>query len=143
MELNGHIDTFPLEHAEPAIRDGSFTGRGATGIQITRSMPCGTKLLAFCRRVEVETGTILNVDFRKMRNGFRCADDAPLVRAVQDVYSEVTGKGLPLAGMRIVGDASVFFSETGVPALYLDRTASVTMGILNRLRWPNWNAPRG
>jgi len=77
------------------------------------------ELLALCWRVEAETSTILNVDFRKTRDGFRCADDAPLVRAVhQDVYSAVTGKDLALAGMRIVGDASVFFSEAGVPALY-------------------------
>ena len=51
-------------------------------------------------------------------DGFRVAEDEPLVVALRDAYLEVTGRDLPLVGSRMVGDAAIFINEGKIPALY-------------------------
>ncbi len=132
-ERNRQLADHPLPHVGPEsifvgeLHGGDFYNRLPTQAHIIGTRRWGpdntfeavqADLLAICRQVEAETGTTLEVDFRKTRDGFRCDEDSALVRAVQSAYTQVTSKPLPLAGMRTVGDASVFYSEGGIPALY-------------------------
>jgi len=132
-ERNRELAQHPLPHVGPEsvfvgeVHGGDFYNRLPTHATVVGTRRWGpdasfeavrVELLALCKRVEEQTGTTLEVDFRKTRDGFRCAEDAPLVRALQTAYGQVTGGSLPFAGMRTVGDASVFYSEGGVPALY-------------------------
>jgi acetylornithine deacetylase len=132
-ERNRQLAEHPLPHVGPEsifvgeLHGGDFYNRLPTQARVVGTRRWGPEsafpdvqddLLALCRRVEEESGTTLRVDFRKTRDAFRCAEDGPLVRAVQQAYARVTGSDLPLAGMRTVGDASVFYAEVGVPALY-------------------------
>jgi len=50
-----------------------------------------------------------------VRDGFRVAEDEPLVIALRRAYTDVTGRGLPLVGTRMVGDAAIFIKEGKVP----------------------------
>jgi acetylornithine deacetylase/succinyl-diaminopimelate desuccinylase-like protein len=70
------------------------------------------------RRVEQETGAAIRLGLTRVRDGFRVAEDEPVVVALRDAYQEVTGRELPLVGSRMVGDASVFTRDGGVPAVY-------------------------
>ncbi len=70
------------------------------------------------RRVEEETGATVRVEFTKTRDGFRLAEDAPIVRSLRGAYATVTGRELPLRGWRSVADAPVFEKVGGVPAVY-------------------------
>jgi acetylornithine deacetylase/succinyl-diaminopimelate desuccinylase-like protein len=132
-ERNRQLAEHPLPHVGPEsifvgeLHSGDFYNRLPTQARVVGMRRWGPQntfeavdadLRALCKGVEEETGTTLQVDFRKTRDGFLCAEDAPLVLAVQRAYTQVTGRELPPAGMRTVGDASVFYSEGCVPALY-------------------------
>jgi len=69
------------------------------------------------RQVEAETGAEVRLGLARMRDGFRVAEDEPVVAALRRAYQTVTGAPLPLAGSRMVGDAAIF-TRAGVPALY-------------------------
>jgi acetylornithine deacetylase/succinyl-diaminopimelate desuccinylase-like protein len=71
-----------------------------------------------CRQVGREFGLAIELHFEKQRDGFRIAEDSPLVVAVQRAYREVNGRDLPLAGLRTVADVPVFSQVAGVPAVY-------------------------
>ena len=65
-----------------------------------------------------KTTAAIRLDLVKTKDGFRVAEDEPLVRTLQDAYREVTGRPLPLGGFTAVGDASNFVNEGGVPTVY-------------------------
>jgi acetylornithine deacetylase/succinyl-diaminopimelate desuccinylase-like protein len=69
---------------------------------------------------QVEQDTWARVDLRltPVRDGFRVAENEPIVVALRRAYAEVTGQELPLAGSRMVGDAAIFIKEGKVAALY-------------------------
>ncbi len=46
------------------------------------------------------------------------AEDDPLVMSVRSAYATVTGKELPLTGIRMVGDAAIFIRDGHIPAVY-------------------------
>lgn len=73
---------------------------------------------ALCRQVAEETGAAVELTFTKARDGFIIDETAPLVLAVRGAYTRVTGKELPLGGLRSVADASIFNQVGGIPALY-------------------------
>jgi acetylornithine deacetylase/succinyl-diaminopimelate desuccinylase-like protein len=73
---------------------------------------------ALCRRIEQETGTSVELKLTKARDGFLIDERDPLVLAVRAAYQRVTGRELPLGGLRSVADASVFNQIGGIPALY-------------------------
>jgi acetylornithine deacetylase/succinyl-diaminopimelate desuccinylase-like protein len=76
------------------------------------------EVAALCRQVETETGTRVELTLTKARDGFLVDEHDPLVLAVRQSYQSVTGKELPLGGLRSVADASVFNQVGGIPALY-------------------------
>jgi acetylornithine deacetylase/succinyl-diaminopimelate desuccinylase-like protein len=63
-------------------------------------------------------GVTLDLQFEKVRDGFRTPTDHPLVGALQQAYTAETGRPMPLTGIRIVADAPVFEKEGGIPCLY-------------------------
>lgn len=76
------------------------------------------ELTGMAARVEAETGAQVALNLIPVRDGFRVAEHEPLVAALRQSYSEVSGKELPLTGSRMVGDAPIFINEGGIPALY-------------------------
>ena len=69
-------------------------------------------------QVEAETGARVDLTLTKGRDGFLVDERDPLVLAVRDAYQRVTGRELPLGGLRSVADASIFNQVGGIPALY-------------------------
>jgi len=76
------------------------------------------ELRTMAAQVEQETGARVELNLIPVRDGFRIAEDEPLVIALRRAYLEVTGRELPLVGSRMVGDAAIFIKEGKVPALY-------------------------
>jgi succinyl-diaminopimelate desuccinylase len=76
------------------------------------------ELKAMASQVEQETGAQVALNLIPVRDGFRVAEDEPLVIALRHAYLQVTGRELPLVGSRMVGDAAIFIKEGKVPALY-------------------------
>jgi len=76
------------------------------------------ELEAMASRVEAETGAQVALNVLPVRDGFRVAEDAPIVVALREAYQEVTGRDLPLVGSRMVGDAPIFINEGKIPAVY-------------------------
>jgi succinyl-diaminopimelate desuccinylase len=76
------------------------------------------ELTGMAARVEAETGAQVALNLIPVRDGFRVAEHEPLVAALRQSYSEVSGKELPLTGSRMVGDAPIFINEGRIPALY-------------------------
>ncbi len=73
---------------------------------------------ALCCQVAEEFGLSVELAMEKTRDGFRVAEDDRLVQVIRGAYERVTGKPLPLAGLRSVADASIFNQVAGIPALY-------------------------
>lgn len=73
---------------------------------------------SLCRQVAETTGTTVELKMTKSRDGFLVDEQDPLVRAVRGSYQAVTGRELPLGGLRSVADASIFNQVAGIPALY-------------------------
>ncbi len=76
------------------------------------------ELQTMAAQVERETGAQVALNLIPVRDGFRVAEDEPLVIALRQAYLEVTGRELPLVGSRMVGDAAIFIKEGKVPAVY-------------------------
>jgi acetylornithine deacetylase/succinyl-diaminopimelate desuccinylase-like protein len=76
------------------------------------------ELRAMATQVQQETWARVDLTLIPVRDGFRVAEDEPLVVALRRAYTKVTGQGLPLVGTRMVGDAAIFIKEGKVPALY-------------------------
>jgi len=76
------------------------------------------ELRAMAAQVEQDTWAKVELKLTPVRDGFRVAEDEPLVIALRRAYTDVTGRGLPLVGTRMVGDAAIFIKEGKVPALY-------------------------
>lgn len=76
------------------------------------------EMAAICRRVAEEYGLAVELELELTREGFRLAEDAPLVQAVRRAYRELNGRELPIGGTRTVADVSLFAGVAGIPALY-------------------------
>ena len=63
-------------------------------------------------------GLQFELEFEKVRDGFRVPLDHPLVGALQQAYESETGRPLKPTGIRIVADAPVFQKVGGIPCLY-------------------------
>ncbi len=78
-------------------------------------------LAEFERRLEPirsTTAATIGLTLTKTRDGFRTAENDPLVQALQAAYGETVGTSLPMAAFAAVGDASLFANEGGRPAVY-------------------------
>lgn len=68
-------------------------------------------------QVAAETGAEISVRVRKEGGGFRLDPKTRIVVALQEAYSDLHGRALPLVGTKIVTDACIFIREAGVPAV--------------------------
>jgi acetylornithine deacetylase/succinyl-diaminopimelate desuccinylase-like protein len=76
------------------------------------------ELRALLSPIAEKHGLDFEMTFEKVRDGFRIAPDHPLVRSLQQAYSDETGRELPITGIRIIADAPVFDKVGGIPCLY-------------------------
>ena len=76
------------------------------------------ELGAMAMRVEADTGAQVAPNLVPVRDGFRLEETEPLVVKLRQAYQTVTGKELPLTGIRIVGDAAIFMRQGKVPCVY-------------------------
>jgi acetylornithine deacetylase/succinyl-diaminopimelate desuccinylase-like protein len=67
--------------------------------------------------IAAETGCRITLDFRRTRDAYRIEPSHPLVQALREGYREVTGRELPLAGVKLVADGALFH-EAGIPSVY-------------------------
>jgi acetylornithine deacetylase/succinyl-diaminopimelate desuccinylase-like protein len=89
LELNGHLDTVPVDHPVPYVQDGRIYGRGSA------DMKGGLAAMAEAARVFVESGVRLKGDLLLVAHGLHEAPD---------------GHGEDLTGLvrrRIKGDAVI------------------------------------
>ena len=109
------------------LQGGDFFNRWANACRLVGTRRYGpensydnvlAELNAMAAQVEQETGAQVALNLIPVRDGFRVAEDEPLVIALRRAYQEVTGRELPLVGSRMVGDAAIFTKEGKVPALY-------------------------
>jgi acetylornithine deacetylase/succinyl-diaminopimelate desuccinylase-like protein len=109
------------------LQGGDFFNRWANACRLVGTRRYGPEnsygnvkkeLQAMAAQVEQETGARVELNLIPVRDGFRVAEDEPLVIALRRAYLEVTGRELPLVGSRMVGDAAIFIKEGKVPALY-------------------------
>ncbi len=116
LELNGHLDTIPVEHSAPKIADGCVWGRGAT------DMKGGLATVVEAVRCMVEAGVRLKGDLLLTAHGLH---EAPLGHG-EDITARMrTGPK---------GDAAII-AEGGGPTLPM---AGLGMGIFEFR--PFWRA---
>jgi acetylornithine deacetylase/succinyl-diaminopimelate desuccinylase-like protein len=132
-QLNRELASRPLEHTGPEsvfigqIHCGDFFNRfpNHAWIEGTRRYgPDATAEQAAAGLWEIlapiadRLGLHFELDFEKVRDGFRVPLDHPLVHALRAAYEAEAGQPLPLTGIRIVADAPVFQKVGGIPCLY-------------------------
>jgi acetylornithine deacetylase len=109
------------------VQGGDFYNRWPAACRLVgtrRYSPDSTLAVAqaeledLAKRVEVDTGARVVVKVTPVRDGFRLAEDEPLVTTLRQAYTAVTGRDLPLTGIRMVGDAAIFTREGRIPAVY-------------------------
>jgi acetylornithine deacetylase/succinyl-diaminopimelate desuccinylase-like protein len=76
------------------------------------------ELAKIAKQVEADTGAQVAPNLVPVRDGFRLEESEPLVVKVRQAYQKVTGKELPLTGIRIVGDAAIFIRKGKIPCVY-------------------------
>ncbi|MBI3910960.1 MAG: M20/M25/M40 family metallo-hydrolase [Armatimonadetes bacterium] len=76
------------------------------------------ELTDLAQRSAAQYGVTGELTFDKVRDGFQITPDHPLVQAVRDAYTAVTGRELPLTGNKVVADAGIFAREADIPAVY-------------------------
>jgi acetylornithine deacetylase/succinyl-diaminopimelate desuccinylase-like protein len=76
------------------------------------------ELAVMAKQVGADTGATVTPNFVPVRDGFRLEENEPLVVKVRQAYQTVTGKELPLSGIRVVGDASIFMRQGKIPCVY-------------------------
>ena len=109
------------------VQGGDFYNRWPVACRLVgtrRYSPDSTLAVAqaeledLAKRVEMDTGAQVSVKVTPVRDGFRLAEDEPLVTTLRQAYTAVTGRTLPLTGIRMVGDAAIFTREGRIPAVY-------------------------
>jgi len=79
--------------------------------EVERFMQEGLAALAASHGVRIE------LDLRKVRDGYRIAKDSAAVAALQRAAGKVRGIPLPTAGKKLVTDAGILAGALGVPVL--------------------------
>ena len=127
------LAAMPLEHIGPEsvfigqVHSGDFFNRFSNHAWIEgtrRYGPEGTaeesaaQLRALLEPIAQRHGLRFDLDFEKVRDGFRVPLDHPLVDALRGAYEAENGRALPIEGIRIVADAPVFQKVGGIPCVY-------------------------
>jgi acetylornithine deacetylase/succinyl-diaminopimelate desuccinylase-like protein len=68
--------------------------------------------------LEEETGCALALDLRLVRDAYEIDPEHRLVRELRGAYADVTGRELPLTGVKVVADGALFQAVGGIPAVY-------------------------
>lgn len=133
VEYNQRLARSPIEHAGAEscfigqVHCGDFFNRFPTEAWIEGTRRYGPERTAaevaeemrlLLQPVAERYGVELELRFERVRDGFRIAEDHPLVEAVRRAHTEETGNPLPITGIRIVADAPVFDKVGGIPCLY-------------------------
>ncbi len=109
------------------LQGGDFYNRWTTSCRLTGTRRYGpdssyarveAELNEMAKRVETETGARVEVTLAPVRDGFRLTESEPLVVTLRQAYQDVTGRELPLSGLRMVGDAAIFMNEGRISAVY-------------------------
>ena len=67
--------------------------------------------------IAAESGCAIDLDLRLVRGAYRIDPDDRLVVALREAYEEVTGRELPLDGVKVVADGAIFHAA-GIPTVY-------------------------
>ena len=73
---------------------------------------------ALLEPVAAETGCSIELDLRLVRGAYSIDPEHELSRALRAGYGDVTGKELPLTGIKVVADGAVFQGEAAIPTVY-------------------------
>ncbi len=68
--------------------------------------------------VAAETGCEIELDLRLVREAYEIDPEHALSVALRRGYEDVTGRALPIAGIKVVADAAFFNGACGIPAVY-------------------------
>jgi acetylornithine deacetylase/succinyl-diaminopimelate desuccinylase-like protein len=75
------------------------------------------EFLALLEPIAAESGCTIDLDLRLVRGAYRIDPEDRLVVALREAYQEVTGKELPLNGVKVVADGAIFHAA-GIPTVY-------------------------
>lgn len=64
-----------------------------------------------------ETGTVIDLKTKLMRDPFRLETDVPIVDVFQAAHATMSGDRLPIGGKPFVDDGNTFWSLAGIPAI--------------------------
>lgn len=76
------------------------------------------EFLALLGSVAEETGCSIDLDLKLVRGAYSIDPGHPLAVALRVGYRDVTGKALPLTGIKVVADGAVFQGEADIPTVY-------------------------
>lgn len=108
------------------LHGGDFYNRHPTRCRIvgTRRWAPGhafeeveAELRALLAPVAEETGCVVELDLRLVRDAYRIDPGHRLVAALREGYRDVTGRELPLTGIKVVADGAIFH-RAGIPTVY-------------------------
>jgi acetylornithine deacetylase/succinyl-diaminopimelate desuccinylase-like protein len=131
--LNARLAEHPLEHIGPEsvfigqVHCGDFFNRFPNHAWIEGTRRYGpdatadeaaSELRAILEPIASSHGLTLDLEFEKVRDGFRVPLDHPLVHALRSTYEAECARPLPITGIRIVADAPVFQKVGKIPCLY-------------------------
>ncbi|HUY72318.1 MAG TPA: M20 family metallopeptidase [Gaiellaceae bacterium] len=68
-------------------------------------------------RVAAETGCTIDLELKLVRGPYSISSDHPLLIALQEAYSTVTGEELTAVGTKTVADGAIF-TAAGIPTVY-------------------------
>lgn len=77
-----------------------------------------TEFREICELVAAHTGTRVEVEWDRIRDGYEVPEDAKVVRAYQDSFRRIEGREMPRSAFMSVGDVSILAGEAGIPAVY-------------------------
>jgi acetylornithine deacetylase/succinyl-diaminopimelate desuccinylase-like protein len=75
------------------------------------------ELRALLDPIAADSRCTIELDLRLGRDSYRIDPEHRLATALRDAYLEVTGRELPLTGLKIVADGAIF-SQAGIPTVY-------------------------
>ena len=123
----------PMPHVGPEtyfvgmLHSGDFYNRFPVSAQITGTRRYGARtgfarvreeLDALVGRALEGSGASWEVKAHRDRDAFEIDPASPIVEAVRAAYHDVTGQPLPIGGVSMVGDVSIFANDGGIPAVY-------------------------
>ena len=100
----------------------------------TRFADADREFRDLCAGLAAESGTVIEVETRLMKDAFRLDTADPFVGTFQSAYSTLVGEKLPVGGKPFVDDGNSFWSAAGIPAITHGPTAG---GAHTTAEWVN------